>query len=77
MLIVGLRQMMQQTQTPHNINFINKNLISITEVKDLGMFLDSPLSYNKHIQALSSSCISKLGQINRVKDLFDKKTLAI
>jgi hypothetical protein len=68
--------MMQQMQTPPNINFISKNLIPITEVKDLGLFLDSLLSYNKHIQALSSSCISKLGQINRVKHLFDKKTLA-
>jgi 3-methyladenine DNA glycosylase AlkC len=77
MLIVGSRQMMQQIQTPPNIDFINKNLIPITEVKDLGMFLDSPLSYNEHIQDLSSSCISKLGQINRVKHLFDKKTLAI
>ena len=77
MLIVGSRQMMQQIQTPPNINFISKNLIPITEVKDLGMFLDSLLSYNKHIQALSSPCISKLGQINRVKHLFDKKTLAM
>ena len=49
----------------------------ITEVKDLGVFLDSFLSYNKHIQALSSSCISKLGQINRVEHLFDEKTLAV
>ena len=77
MLIVGSRQMMQQIQTPPNINFISKNLIPITEVKDLGMFLDSHLSYNKHIQALSSSCISELGQINRVKHLFKQKTLAM
>ena len=77
MLIVGSRQMMKQIQTPPNINFISKNLIPITEVKDLGVFLDSFLSYDKHIQALSSSCISKLGQINRVKNLFDQKTLAM
>ena len=76
MLIVGSRQMMKQIQTPPNINFINKNLIPITEVKDLGVFLDSFLSFDKHIQPLSSSCISKLGQINRVKHLFDQKTLA-
>lgn len=77
MLIVGSRQMMQQIQIPPNINFISRNLIPITEVKDLGIFLDSHLSYNKHIQALSSSCVSKLGQINRVKHIFDQKTLAM
>lgn len=69
--------MMQQIQIPPNINFISRNLIPITEVKDLGIFLDSHLSYNKHIQALSSSCVSKLGQINRVKHIFDQKTLAM
>lgn len=41
------------------------------------MFLDSFLSYDKLIEALSSSCISKLGQINRVKHLFDQKNLAM
>ena len=35
MLIVGSRQMMQQIQTPPNINFISKNLIPITEVKSI------------------------------------------
>ena len=77
MLIVGSPQIMQQIQTPLNINFISKNLVPITEVKDLGIYLDSSLSYNKHIQALSSSCVSKLGQINRVKHLFDQKTLSM
>ena len=75
--MVGSRQMMQLIQIPPNINFLSKNLIPITELKDLGMFLDFLLSYNKHIHALSSSCISILGQINRVKHLFDRKTLAM
>ena len=76
-MLIGSQQMMQQIQTLPNINFINKNLIPVTEVKNPGMFLDSHLSYKKHIQALWSSCISELGQINRVKHLFDQKTLAM
>ena len=76
-MLIGSQQMMQQIQTLPNINFISKNLIPVTEVKNLGMFLDSHLSYKKHVQALSSSCISELGQINRVKHLFDQKTLAM
>ena len=40
------------------------------------MLLDSHLTYDKHIQALSSSCILKLGQIRMVKHNFDQSTLA-
>jgi hypothetical protein len=61
-MLIGSQQMMQQIQTLPNINFISKNLIPVTEVKNPGMFLDSHLSYKKHIQALSSSCISELAK---------------
>ena len=54
---------------------MGETLTPVTEVKDLGMFLDSHLTYDKHIQALSSSCISKLHQIDQVKCNFDQQTL--
>jgi hypothetical protein len=38
-------------------SFMGENLTPVTEVKDLGMLLDSHLTYEKHIQSLSSSCI--------------------
>ena len=76
MLMVGTRQLMNQMESSVNINFMGKNRIPVTEVKDLGMLLDPHLTYDKHIQALSSSCISKLGQIGRVKHNFDQPTLA-
>ena len=44
-------------------------------MKDLRTILDSNLKYNEHIQRLSSSCIAKLCQINRVKNLFNQSTL--
>ena len=56
-----------QLESPAHNYFIGENLIPVTEVKDLGMLLDSHLTYDKHIQALSSSCILKLGQIGMVK----------
>ncbi len=59
MLVVGTRQLMNQLESPVNINFMGKNLIPVTEVKDFGMLLDPHLTYDKHIQALSLSCISK------------------
>ena len=67
---------MNQLESPVHINFMGENLTPVTEVKDLGMLVDSHLTYDKHIQALSSSCISKLRQIGRVKHNFDQSTLA-
>ena len=74
MLVIGRRQIMNQLKSPVHINFIGENLIPLTEVKDLGILLDSHLTYDKHVQALSSSCISKLGQIGRVKHDFDQSS---
>ncbi len=76
MLVVGSRKLLQQLEIRPKLKFIGKTLIPVTEVKDLGITLDSYLNYNEHIQALSSSCLSKLGQISRVKHIFDESTLA-
>ena len=76
MLVVGTRQLLNQLESPVHINFMGENLTPVTEVKGLGMLLDSHLTYDKHIQALSSLCISKLRQIGRVKHNFDQSTLA-
>ena len=73
MLVVGTRQLMNQSEFPVRMG---ENLTPATEVKDLGMLLESHLTYDKHIQALSSSCISKLRRIGRVKLNFDQLTLA-
>ena len=55
---------------------MGETLTPVTEVKDLHVFLDSCLTYDKHIQALSSSYISKLCQIGQVKHNFNQQTLA-
>jgi hypothetical protein len=65
---------MSTASTTGDGSFTGNNLELKTEVKDLGIFLDSHLTFNKHIQELSSSCISKLGQISRVKHFFDRTT---
>ena len=45
--------------------------------KDLGQILDSHLSFNDHMDYLSSSLFSKLCQINRVRHLFTKGVLSV
>ena len=45
--------------------------------KDLGVTLDSGLTFNNHISSLSSSLLSSLCQISRVRHLFSKEVLYI
>ena len=43
--------------------------------QDLGLQVDRTLSYDEHVTQTVSSCIGSLCQINRVKHLFDARTL--
>ena len=43
--------------------------------KDLGVFMDSTLSFDEHVMQITSKCIASLCQINRVRHVLDKKTL--
>ena len=45
--------------------------------KDSGEILDSHLSFNEHMDYLSSSLLGKLCQINRVRHLFTKAVLSV
>ena len=56
---------------------LGKQLESVKAARDLGVTLDSNLTYNEHIVSTVSSCMSRLGQINRVKHIFDKRTFII
>ena len=54
---------------------MGKDIVPTDTAKDLGVILDSNLTYDEHIIKTVSSCMSRLGQINRVKHVFDKRTL--
>ena len=54
---------------------MGKELEPLSTSKDLGITLDTRLSYGHHVTNLVSSCMSKLFQINRIRHLFDKKML--
>ena len=42
---------------------------------DLGVYMDATLSFDEHIASVTSSCLSSLSQINRIKHLLDSNTL--
>ena len=60
-----------------NIDFLGQLLTPVPACKDLGLTLDSHLSFNDHISTLTSSLLSSLCQINRVKHLFSEDTLLL
>ena len=74
LMLFGSRQMRAKLQF-HSLPFMGKDIVPSDTAKDLGVILDSNLTYDEHIIKTASSCMSRLGQINRVKHVFDKCTL--
>ena len=74
-LMLGTRQLMNRLPAVPSLSFLGKTLTPVSSAKDLGLTLDSHLSYDDHISKLASSCLSKLIQINRVRNSFDQATL--
>ena len=52
-----------------------KRVTPSPSAQDLGLQVDSTLSYDEHVTQTVSLCIGSLCQINRVKHLFDARTL--
>ena len=77
LLFFGTRQMLKRLPQNPSISFLGTTLKPVTSAKDLGVILDPHLIYDHHISKTVSSCFSKLYQINRVKESFDKDTLKL
>ena len=77
LLLVGTRQMTNSLLTDFKLDFLGKQITPSSSGKDLGVVIDSHLTYDDHIDSNVSSCMGKLCQISRVKDSFDKDTLCL
>ena len=65
---------------PQNLSmsFLGATLKLVASAKDLGVvILDPHLTYDHHISKTFSSSFSKLYQINRVKESFDREILKL
>ena len=51
-----------------------RDIVPSDTPKDLGVILDSHLTYDEHIIKTASTCMSRLGKINRVKHALDKSS---
>ena len=55
LLLIGTRQMLQNTPADLDlhITLLGKELRPVVSAKDLGVYMDSTLSFNEHITSLS------------------------
>ena len=60
-----------------HLTLLGKEITPATVAKDLGVILDPCLTYNDHVASTVSGYMAHLGQINRVKHVFDSTTLTI
>ena len=76
LMVFGTRKMLRKLQEI-TLSLLGKDLLPSKTAKDLGLLLNPHLLYKNHIIKTVSSYMSSLGQINRVKHAFDRRTLII
>ena len=74
LVLFGTGQLVSK-QPDVTLSFLGQQLCPVSSAKDLGVTLDSGLTFNNHISSLSSSLLSSLCQISRVRNLFSKEFL--
>ena len=74
LILFGTKQLLSKV-LDIRVPFLGQHLIPVSSVKDLGIILDSNLTFNEHVNTLTSSLISILCQISRVRHLFSKSVL--
>ena len=75
-MVFGTRKMLRKLQDI-TLSLLGKDLLPSKTAKDLRLLLNPHLLYKNHIIKTVSSYMSSLGEINRVKHAFDRRTLII
>ena len=76
LVVLGSRPLVRKFEGLH-LSLLGKELTPAKSAKDLGVILDPNLTYEDHTTKTVSTCMSRLGQINRVKRVLDMDTLTI
>ena len=72
-----MRQLISKLPSNITVPFLGQVLVPVISVKYLGVTFDSNLTFNGHIASLTSSLLSTLVQINRVRSMSSKDVLYI
>ena len=75
LLLLGTPQMLARVPEGFGVTLLGKEILPSRSAKDLGVIVDSRLSFDEHVTDVVSKCTGSLCQINRVKHLFDRSTL--
>ena len=76
LVVFGSRPLVRKVKGRH-LPLLAKELTPAKSAKDLGVILDPNLTYGDHIATTVSTCMPRLGQVNRVNHVLDKDTLTI
>ena len=58
-----------------SITLLSEEITSSKSAKNLKVTMDCNLTYDEHVTQVTTECMGSLCQINRVKYLFDRRTL--
>ena len=75
LLLLGTPQMLARVPEGFGVTLLGKEILPSRSAKDLGVIVDSRLSFDEHVTEVVSKCRGSLWQINPVKHLFDRSTL--
>ena len=76
LLVVGVPQLTRNSSLPA-VFLLGKNIKPSLVVKDLGIWIDSAVTFDNHVSKLCSSSLYNLRRINRIKHHLDNKTLPL
>ena len=77
LLVMGVPQITRSLPSFLMVKLLGKEIKPVPVAKDLGVIIDSSLSYNEHVTKTFSDCMYRLIRINRIKHLLDRKTLLL
>ena len=75
LLLLRTPQMPKRIPEDFCVSLLGKKIFPVSSAKDLGVTLDSCLSYHEHVTDVVSKCTASLCQINSVKHHLNKKSL--
>jgi hypothetical protein len=70
-ILIGTQQLLQRLPKEMSLTFLGEVIKPVKSASDLGVTLDTHLTFDSHITKVVSSCMLKLCQINRIKS-FDQ-----